>query len=395
MLLESAVWVFLGRIAGLVLDKYIIAGSTCMSTLVAMEPLKPKFTWKTVLFPLLGLAGFFLYIYLFQVDIAGIIATAQTADPLIFGLAAVCGLVEVLFFTVSWRSLTSRLCIKMTLKKAYLYVWYGIYVDILVPAESVSGEVTRAYLLTRDRCGSFGKVVASLFTHRLLGMAMNVVILVLGVAMLSFEGQVSSLVFNLIIFIAVGITAVIVAMTVFAYKKTWMIKIIDWTANVADKISLGRWKLIKLKEQAVEITTHFHESMIEYRHNTKPLAESLVYLAVSWFFSLSVPYLVFQSLGHPVSWSVILITSAIVLAVKSIPVGIPFEVGIPEAAMTTLYYAMGVDAALSATATILTRIITLWFRFFVGFAAQQYLELKPVIAPTADMEKTKNKLQPN
>ena len=68
------------------------------------------------------------------------------------------------------------------------------------------------------------------------------------------------------------------------------------------------------------------------------------------------------------------------LAVKSIPVGIPFEVGIPEATMTTLYIAMGVDAALAATVTILTRIITLWLRFFTGFVAQQYLELKPNIA---------------
>jgi uncharacterized membrane protein YbhN (UPF0104 family) len=56
---------------------------------------------------------------------------------------------------------------------------------------------------------------------------------------------------------------------------------------------------------------------------------------------------------------------------------------------------MGVPAAFAATATILARIITLWFRFFIGFGAQQYLELKPVIAKTADTEKTKNEPAPN
>jgi uncharacterized protein (TIRG00374 family) len=117
--------------------------------------------------------------------------------------------------------------------------------------------------------------------------------------------------------------------------------------------------------------------MIEYSQNKKPLITSFIYLALTWLFSLSVPYLVFQSLGYPVSWSIILITAAIVLAVKSIPIGIPFEVGIPEAAMTTLYIAMGIDPAVAATATILARIITLWLRFFIGFIAQQYLELKP------------------
>jgi uncharacterized protein (TIRG00374 family) len=129
--------------------------------------------------------------------------------------------------------------------------------------------------------------------------------------------------------------------------------------------------------------------MKEFLHNPRALAYSLFYLIVSWVFGLSVPYLVFMSLGHPVSWSIILVTSAIVLAVKSIPIGIPFEVGLPEAVMTTLYFSMGVPAELSATATILTRIITLWFRFFIGFAAQQWLELKPAISAAANTEKTK------
>jgi uncharacterized membrane protein YbhN (UPF0104 family) len=55
---------------------------------------------------------------------------------------------------------------------------------------------------------------------------------------------------------------------------------------------------------------------------------------------------------------------------------------------------MGVPAALSATATILTRIITLWFRFFIGFAAQQWLELKPATSTAANTEKTKINPQP-
>jgi uncharacterized protein (TIRG00374 family) len=104
--------------------------------------------------------------------------------------------------------------------------------------------------------------------------------------------------------------------------------------------------------------------------------------------------MVFLSLDHPVSWSMILITSSIVLAVKAIPVGIPFEVGLPEAVMTTLYFSMGVPAALAATATILVRIITLWMRFFIGFIAQQYLEFKPSISSTANPEKTKIHPQP-
>jgi uncharacterized protein (TIRG00374 family) len=352
-----------------------------------MEPTKPKFTWKTILFPLLGLVGFFLYLYIFQVDIIAIIQIAQTANPIFFSLATICGLTEVLFYTISWRTLTNYLGIQMTLKRAYLYVWYGLYVDIIVPAESVSGEITRTYLLMRDQCGSCGKIVASLFTHRLLGMAMNVAVLILGVTLLSMEGQISAVIFNLIIFITAAITVLTIVLTVISFKKTWALKILNWTTNFANKISRGKWTLIKFKEQAIEITNHFHESMTEFSHNKKPLATSFFYLAITWLFNLSIAYLVFQSLDYPVSWSILLITAAIVLAVKSIPIGIPFEIGIPEATMTTLYIAMGINPAVAATATIITRIITLWFRFFIGFIAQQYLELKPAITKPANNTK--------
>jgi uncharacterized protein (TIRG00374 family) len=311
-------------------------------------------------------------------------------------VAIVFGFLEVFFFTVSWRELTNFLKIKMSITRAYLYVWYGLYVDTLVPAQSISGEVTRTYLLMRDKCGSTGKIVASLFAHRLLGMAVNVIALIVGIILLYFGGQASPLVFNLIIVVAVAITAVIALMAVLSFKQTWTLKVVNASTKFTSKIHIDKWKFISnLNEQAVEITEHFHDSMKEFRNNPKPVATSLFYLTITWVFSLSVPYLVFQSLGHPVSWSLILVTSSIVLAVKAIPVGVPFEVGLPEAVMTTLYISMGVNPAISATATILVRIITLWFRFFVGFAAQQYLELKPAIAPTADMEKTKNKTEPN
>jgi hypothetical protein len=354
-----------------------------------MQPPKVKFSWKSMIFPLLGLFGFFLYIYLFKVNIVGIFETAKTANPLIYSIAILFGLFQVLFFTVSWRVLTNHLSIKMTVVRAYLYVWYGMYVDTIVPAQSISGEVTRTYLLTRDGCGSFGKVVASLYTHRLLGTTINVFALIAGLVLLTFGGNVNPLVFNLIILVTVAITAILLLMIALSFKRQWTLKLVNWITKFTQKIRIGKMQLETLKEQAIEITSHFHDSMNEFRHNPRTISYSLFYLLISWIFSLSIPYLIFMSLGHQVSWSVIIITSAIFLAVKSIPVGIPFEVGLPEAVMTTLYISMGVPGALAATATILTRIITLWMFFIIGLGAQQWLELKPAFPKVTNTEKIK------
>lgn len=351
-----------------------------------MESPKPKLTLKTLLFPLVGLIAFFLYIYLFQVDILGIIATLQRADPLPYALAAVLSLVEVLFFSVSWRVLVNFLLIKLSVVRSYLFVWYGIFVDILVPAESVSGEALRVYLVTKEQGEStFGRVVASLVTHRLLGMSMNVGVLIIGMALLFNETTINPLIFNLILIVSFGIALTLLLIMLFSFKEEWSLKVIDWLVRVGKFISRGRWKgqLTKIKEEACEIAKSFHGSMKEFKHNPKALVFSLFYLGITWVLSLSIPYLVFMSLRFSVSWSVILITATIALAVKSIPLGVPFEVGLPEITMTTLYTSLGVPAGISATATILTRLLTLWLRFFVGFIAQQWLELKPVLAPSS------------
>ena len=79
-----------------------------------------------------------------------------------------------------------------------------------------------------------------------------------------------------------------------------------------------------------------------------------------------------RALNFQVQWGVILVTCSIVIVLPTR--------GLPEIAMTTLYTFLGVPPTITATATMLTRILTFWLRFFVGFAAQQWLEIKTVAA---------------
>jgi uncharacterized protein (TIRG00374 family) len=344
-----------------------------------------KITWKTAVFPLIGIVAFFIYIYLFQVDIVGIFNTLQTINVVPYTAAAVISVLEILFFSISWRVLANYLLIELSVIRSYLMVWYGIFVDTIIPAESVSGELVRVYLITKEQGNSkTGPAMASLMTHRFLGMGMNIGVLILGIMLLVTGGQtqLSSIVFNSILFVAIAISATLMALIVLSFKENWTARLINWAIKVAKFVSLGKWDLHELKENAHIITQGFHDSMKAFKNRPKPVLESLFYLIITWIFSLSIQYLVFLSLGVNVSWSMITITAAIVLAVKSIPVGIPFEVGIPEATMTTLYIAFSIDPAVAATATILSRLLTLWLRFFIGFASQQWLTFKPIINPT-------------
>ena len=350
-----------------------------------MEPTRAKLTWKTVMLPLVGLTAFFLYILLFNVDIPQIVATAQHANPLTYSAAITISIAEVFFYAISWRALLSFLCVKISVVRANIFVWYGIFMDIVIPAESISGELCRIYLINREQRGTGGKVTASVVTQRLLGMGMNVTFLIVGVSSLSLETAINPLIFNLILFFALAIATAVALVLVVSAKETWSRKLINLLVRVGEFVTRGKWKrLSHIKEVALRETVVFHNSMKYVIGKPRSLILPTVFLLLNWLCSMAVPYLVFLSLDYQIPWSLIFIVSSIVVAVKSVPIGVPFEVGLPEITMTTLFASMGVPAGIAATATILSRIITLWLRFGIGFAAEQWVELRTYILPARD-----------
>lgn len=341
-----------------------------------MERKKPKVTKKTIILPLIGIIAFFLYIYLFNVDVLNIIQTAQGAEPAPYVVAVIISFVEILFYSLSWKSILDSLSVKLSLAKSYIFVMYAMFMDILIPAESVSGEICRVYLVNREQCGTGGKVVASLVIFRLLSMVMNILFLLLGAALLFQVTHIDPLILNIIQLFVVGISVLLVILLILCWKENWSLRIINGVVRIGEFISRGRWNLQKVRQSACNAASVFHGSMKDIMRNPKKLAIPIFYLSLNWIASMSIPYLVFLSLRFPVSWGVIFVTTSIVIAVKSIPVGVPFEVGLPEIAMTTVYAALGVPPEIAATSTVLSRLITLWLRFGVGFAAYQWTEIK-------------------
>ena len=329
-----------------------------------------------MILPLIGILAFFLYIYFFNIDLFNIVSTVGKAQPIPYLAAVLVSFAEVLFYAVSWKEILSGLKVSLSLVKSYLFVWYAIFMDILVPAESVSGEICRLRLVSKEHCGTGGKVIASLVTYRLLSMVMNAVFLVLGAALLFGLTGIDPMVFNVILFLVVGITVLMGVLVALCWKENWSAKVINGTVHLGEVLSRGKWNLNKVRENACKTASAFHSSMKEIMLNPKRLIAPTFYLALNWLASMSIPYLVFLSLGFEVSWGVILVTTSIVIAIKSVPVGVPFEVGLPEIAMTTLYASVGVPPGIAATSTILSRLITLWLRFGVGFAAYQWVEIR-------------------
>jgi uncharacterized protein (TIRG00374 family) len=358
-----------------------------------MASRKFQITWKTILLPALGLLAFFLYLYLFGVDIPTIIATAQRIDLSIYLLAIFALILETFLFSLSWRSLINFLSVKLSVTKSFLYVLYGIFMDIVIPAESISGEISRIYLVTREQNGTSGKVVASLVAHRLMGMSINIASLLIGMVALLIGKQLSGIVLNLTLFLVIATVTFLALLVLLSVKERWTLKIIRTVIGFVERIGKGKWKLAKIRAEVTKAARMFHNSMKEYGHAPKTLLTSLSLYVFSWLLSLTITYLVFLSLGYSIHWSIIIFTWSIVVAVKAIPLGVPFEAGLPEITMSTLYMALlpeiplDIRATICGTATILIRILTVWLRFFIGFVVQQWLGIKAITTTGANGEK--------
>jgi uncharacterized protein (TIRG00374 family) len=95
-----------------------------------------------------------------------------------------------------------------------------------------------------------------------------------------------------------------------------------------------------------------------------------VFSLLSWGFDVSVVFLAFVSLGSPIPFDKVLVIYALTGSLQIM--GISF-VGFTEVVMSGAYTLLGIQPALSLSVTLLTRVVTLWFKLIVSYVAFQWV----------------------
>jgi uncharacterized protein (TIRG00374 family) len=94
---------------------------------------------------------------------------------------------------------------------------------------------------------------------------------------------------------------------------------------------------------------------------------------LSWALDVSVIFLVFASIGYPITADQVLIVYALTGALQSMGISL---IGVTEVITSTLYTILSIPLAVSLWATLLTRFITFWFKLLISYCAFQYAGLK-------------------
>lgn len=333
---------------------------------------------RTVPFLAIGLLIFVAYLVLF-VNIDEMVHVIRNTDVVIYLSSAVMLFIGTIFFTLTWQYLLFPLSVKIPMKKAFVFVLVGVFADLIIPAESVSGEIVKTYLVSNESDVNPGKVVASLVGQRIMGTITTTVILFIGfLGLLALNFAISGLMLQILTVITILSAFAFVFLVVLCVKEKWTEGLVIRLMHFIGKISRGRFKLERFQARVIDAMRAFYESMRVFSSKPKRLVLPAVFNVSSWISSFLVVFLVFISIGYletnlTVFLLKIVVVYTLLVAIKSIPLGVPAEVGLPEIVMTTMFTLLGIPPSISAAATFLTRILTVWVNLFVGFAAVQWL----------------------
>jgi len=342
-----------------------------------------RFPLRTVvLFFAAGLFVFLLYLYFF-VPFGGVVQTIEQMNPFYFLLALSAFFVSAVFYALSWQRLLGMLSVKASFLKVFQFTWVANFVDILVPAESVSGDISRIYLMSKESGGDAGKVAASVISHRILATCVTIVSLIISSTYFAIYYKPPILIMELVTIVAI-FSAIFIGLLFFlSMSRKATERIVNWIIRLLVRVSRDRWKFENLKESAMKTLSTFHDGIVVLGRNLKGLVLPLVFSIFAWILDVLIAVLVFLSLGPlevTISLSAIVIVYSLSVAIHYIPL-VSGELGILEIVMTSLFTLLGNPQAIAvfAVATILIRLFTLWGRLLVGGLIVQFMGIKSLM----------------
>ncbi|MEM2092346.1 MAG: lysylphosphatidylglycerol synthase transmembrane domain-containing protein [Candidatus Bathyarchaeia archaeon] len=331
-----------------------------------------------------GLIIFILYLHFF-VGFEEIIGVFKSVDPreylLYYSITIMAMILSMLFYSMSWRELMKALSINLSIRNALFYSWVGIFVDLVIPLESISGEITRIYLVHRETRVSSGKIIASVVAHRIITTSITLGSLIFASALIILKYEVSTEALSLLLAVLLGSIFLIASLIYLSLKEGAVERLLGLPIKAIAFIFRGRINPLDLRDKVQRNLAHFYDGFKIFSRSWGALTRSAAYNFIAWLLHMSIYLLVFYALGFGEILQKInetIIVYSISVAVQTIPVALPL--GLVEIVMTSLYTLFKIPIALSGTATLLIRIITFWLQILVGYAIAQWIGVKNLLS---------------
>ena len=338
---------------------------------------------RSFYFMFVGLLVFALYLYFF-VGFGKIVLVLRGVNPeqyaLFYSLAISSIIIGNLFWAASWRSVLRTLSVNISLKNAFLYFWTGYFVDLVVPCETVCGEVTRLYLVHRETNQNLGAIAAGGITNRIVAYIIVVAGVYTSAVLLFFKSNVSLFILTFLILVLVGASAYLAVLIYLAFSERAASRISSLGVKLLRIIRPKKYRSNNLSTETMENLAAFYKGFKTFRENPRHLVKPLVFMTLSFLINLLAYVLVFFALGiqsQPFTFFIIIYF----IAGSITDVAASFSVGTLDILLASIFILYGLNPALSGITAGLVRSVTFWFPLILGYVIVQIVGTKKLLAP--------------
>jgi uncharacterized protein (TIRG00374 family) len=355
------------------------------------EAPKPRLTKRVLVFVLVGLAVLAIYIYYF-IGTINIADAIKHTNYLLYTLAFVAFLASALFYALAWRSLLFNLDIKTKIREALLFSWAGMFFDSVVPDPGWSGDITKAYMLSKSSGQEPGRIMASVVSQKVIVTAVTMGSLIFGLALLTFTYNSSNVVL-LFVTVVLLITAFAFSMILYlSANEKATARILGWIIRAGNFILRDRWNPQDFRNKAEQLLNRFHEGIHTLGSNRKALIRPISLSLLAWGFDISITFLTFASVGYAAPLDKVLIVYALTGSLQAL--GVSF-LGFTEVIVSGSYKLLGIPWGISVWATLLTRVVTLWFKLIVSYFVFQWAGIGLLLGNNKEKKEAQQRNQPD
>lgn len=313
-----------------------------------------------------GILAFVVYFYVYFKP-AEIIDTLLRTNLVIYSGAFTAYFMYVFFSSLVWHRLLNSIAVKISVRKALLYAWVGLFFDATVPQLGWSAEISKTYLLSKDSKIDAAKIGASVVGQKIFVMTMTIVALAVGLT----SALVSYSLMPLVTFLFALVLALSILTLSIVYYVSLKPSATKTLLHFAVRVALvfrKRWNPENFTKKAEEMLRRFHADIDQLKANPRGLVLPIIFSIVSFVFEISVIFLSFMALNYPVRVDQVLIVFTLTGTLQTI--GVAFF-GFPEIIMSASFAALGIPSEFALSATLLSRMVNLGFRLIVSSAALQ------------------------
>jgi uncharacterized protein (TIRG00374 family) len=316
----------------------------------------------------LGMGAYFIYLY--HVGFQDIIRSLSSVNPAIFSIGIALAILGVLCDSLAWKEVAERFDYNVPLRDMFFIYMSCIFMNNLIPSGSFSGETTRIYFLDKIAGNSrIDRSSATVAATRIITAIPFILGTVVGIAYLALATDAPAWALAT----CSGITIILFVLNIgffgVCYADGWLERIIFTLVNYIEKF----FRINVDRNRCSSIMDQFHKSMNMLAEHKRTLFISTFWAVAGWLCMTIVATITFRSMGVSVPLRAIFAVYTVMIFLQMLPLFLPGGIGLVDIVMITLFNAIGVPMHSAVAASILIRLIQLWFLTALGGISTAYL----------------------